>query len=341
MTKSPAFQFYPGDFLSDGHQMVMELDEVGAYIRLMCVCWKEGSIPKDLGTLARLVRANGAEEMKRIWPALEPCFEEHPDDPDAWVHPRIEKERAKQQARRKKQSAGGRKGAKKRWKKELSTPEKTASDKDDNGVAITKPMGTPMASDDSSSSTSSSTAVKGGNLPTRAVHEAGLRAGAREASSASGQEQTRDPKQQPDEHDEAYWTIPKLTKLASEVLGQGRWEGGELGADWRSSLDIILTQVGGGVSPLHIRDAIRGARLLVDAGEVSWIKPGAKMTMKALMNTRAVIEGRDGGELRNFMAAAAHAWQTRDVETGRVPKTSKGPTRISVEIEPENGANAA
>ena len=60
MKKSPAFQFYPKDFMSDEKQAVMELAEVGAYIRLICVCWEEGSIPRDMKRLAKLCGAPSA-----------------------------------------------------------------------------------------------------------------------------------------------------------------------------------------------------------------------------------------------------------------------------------------
>jgi hypothetical protein len=36
--KSPAFQFYPKDFLTDENVRVMSLQERGAYITLLCLC---------------------------------------------------------------------------------------------------------------------------------------------------------------------------------------------------------------------------------------------------------------------------------------------------------------
>jgi hypothetical protein len=43
--KAPAFQFYAADWLADEAASVMSLEEEGAYIRDLCYCWREGSIP--------------------------------------------------------------------------------------------------------------------------------------------------------------------------------------------------------------------------------------------------------------------------------------------------------
>lgn len=110
MSKSPAFQFYPADFMADGNQILMELDEVGAYIRLICVCWTEGHIPYDMRKLAKLARCTVAK-MEKIWPALEECFEDDPAFRGYLVHPRLEKERNKQASFREKAKQAGKKSA--------------------------------------------------------------------------------------------------------------------------------------------------------------------------------------------------------------------------------------
>lgn len=127
MNRSPAFQFYAGDFLSDGRQIVMELAEVGAYIRLICACWKEGHIPDDVRKLAKLAGCT-VEEMRAVWPAVGPCFEPDPAFKGFLVHPRLEKERKKQVAFKEAKSKAGKEGAARRW-----------ADKVD-GRAITLPM---------------------------------------------------------------------------------------------------------------------------------------------------------------------------------------------------------
>ena len=122
MGRPPAFPLYAGDFLSDANQMAMTLAEAGAYIRLMCVCWKEGSIPDNPKTLWKLAQAQSLRAFERVWPNVRVCFEERDDG--CLVHPRIEQERRKKDAYRQKMSESGKKGAAKRYDKtELSRDE--------------------------------------------------------------------------------------------------------------------------------------------------------------------------------------------------------------------------
>lgn len=43
--KPPSFQFYPQDFLADLNVTLMNMEERGAYITLLCHNWIEGAIP--------------------------------------------------------------------------------------------------------------------------------------------------------------------------------------------------------------------------------------------------------------------------------------------------------
>ena len=83
MKNPPAFQFYPSDFLSDQNVEVMTNQELGCYIRLLCSCWIQGSLPSEVPLLARICRETDAR-MGKIWPALAPCFRETGDE---LVHP--------------------------------------------------------------------------------------------------------------------------------------------------------------------------------------------------------------------------------------------------------------
>jgi uncharacterized protein YdaU (DUF1376 family) len=111
MEHAPAFQFYPKDFLTDGHVAGMSLAERGAYITLLCLCWQDGSLPADLGRLARMVGEPDAG-FRRLWPALEPCFRKQDG---RFVQPRLDQERQKQAARREAARKSGTKGAAVRW----------------------------------------------------------------------------------------------------------------------------------------------------------------------------------------------------------------------------------
>jgi uncharacterized protein YdaU (DUF1376 family) len=104
--KSPAFQFYPKDFLSDANVMAMSLTELGAYWKLTCICWNEGSLPADTKSLARLL-GTSAGHASKLWPAIAPCFKERDG---RLMHPRLEGERRKQAEYRAKQADNGRKG---------------------------------------------------------------------------------------------------------------------------------------------------------------------------------------------------------------------------------------
>ena len=157
MNKAPAFQFYPSDFLSDENVALMTNQEVGCYIKLLCYCWKEGSVPSDIKKLARLC-GEPEELMAELWLSLKPCFKIINDgggekgDGSAMlshsraINMRLDKERKKQEAHRKERSRSGQKGAKTRWGK----------GKKKDSLAITQPLAEPIAENGSSSSSSSS-----------------------------------------------------------------------------------------------------------------------------------------------------------------------------------------
>jgi uncharacterized protein YdaU (DUF1376 family) len=106
-TKSPAFQFYPKDFLADEEQTLLSLAEAGAYIRLLSRCWLKGSLPAETGELAKLCSATPAQ-MQSMWPAISKCFTQRSDG--RWLHPRLEIERKRQAEFRRKQSENGKRG---------------------------------------------------------------------------------------------------------------------------------------------------------------------------------------------------------------------------------------
>jgi uncharacterized phage protein (TIGR02220 family) len=139
--KSPAFQFYPADFLADENVIMMSNQEVGCYIKLLCFCWREGSIPNDLNKIARLC-GEDSSAMAQLWQAVKPCFKE---TGDRLINPRLDKERVKQGEFRKNRQKAGKMGAAKRW-----------SDKALDGTA----KDLPMAKNASLSSSLSSTSVK-------------------------------------------------------------------------------------------------------------------------------------------------------------------------------------
>ena len=110
--KRPAFQFYPADFLTDEHVITMTNAALGAYMRLLCVCWLEGSIPIDPDRLSRLCHAS-VIDFGELWPMIAPCFYDAGDD--RLRHSRLDRERRKQDDHRKAKRKGGLVGAGVRW----------------------------------------------------------------------------------------------------------------------------------------------------------------------------------------------------------------------------------
>lgn len=118
-TKPPAFQFYVRDYMTDETVMMMDLAQEGAYIRLLCHQWLEGSIPNDIAALARLCRVSSTK-MKKIWQKVSPCFTDSGNG--RLVNSKLDEQRQDIEGWRKKQSDAGRSGAQKRWSGDIGPP---------------------------------------------------------------------------------------------------------------------------------------------------------------------------------------------------------------------------
>jgi len=154
--KSPAFQFYPKDFLSDASVILMSLEARGAYINLLCVDWIENGFPAhEIGRLicfnwlSRDGSLRDAADLKDIIAQLLPCFTAHPTKPGYLTNPRLQKERESQAEHRAERQKAGEKGAKSRWNKDLAN---MAEPCNQNGSAIVQPMAKHGSSSSSSSS---------------------------------------------------------------------------------------------------------------------------------------------------------------------------------------------
>jgi uncharacterized protein YdaU (DUF1376 family) len=110
MNKSPAFQFYPDDFVG-GSVGMMTPEEVGVYVLLLCLDWNQNGFIADPDRLARWCRIT-PKRFAAVWPVVGACFKERDG---RFYSPRLEKERGKQAAWRQKSSEGGKLGADKRW----------------------------------------------------------------------------------------------------------------------------------------------------------------------------------------------------------------------------------
>lgn len=135
--KSPFFPFYPADFLADENVILMSNREVGCYVKLMCYCWREGSIPNDTSKLAKLC-GEDSSAMAELWQNIWHCFAVVEN---RLIHPRLSEEREKQKRHSKERSKSGRKGASARWQRENT-----------DGSAIGSATQQPMAKNGFSSS---------------------------------------------------------------------------------------------------------------------------------------------------------------------------------------------
>jgi uncharacterized protein YdaU (DUF1376 family) len=95
MNKSPAFQFYPNDFLQGSK--LMTLQERGAYITLLCEQWDVGGLTGEAIELARLLGCH-RRDAERLWGRVVKKFVKGEDH--LWRNARLERERQKQEARR-------------------------------------------------------------------------------------------------------------------------------------------------------------------------------------------------------------------------------------------------
>lgn len=126
----PAYQWYPKDALSSARIQRMSLEEEGAYRRLLDYQWLNGSIPEDLGQMARLCKGITKTRMQRIWDVIKDCFI---PCPGGFMNIRLEKVRDDQRRHREERSASGKRGAEAKWSKERK-------DGSANGSAIKEPI---------------------------------------------------------------------------------------------------------------------------------------------------------------------------------------------------------
>ncbi len=130
---SPAFQFYPKDWLSDGLVREMSAAQKGIYIDLLAIYWLEDGLPADPERLARLVGVP-IGLFRRLWPGIERCFQ---TENSRLVQRRLDDEKRKQLEYRLGQSEKGRKSAKSRgFKLKVEPRLKSGSTKSEVSVSV-------------------------------------------------------------------------------------------------------------------------------------------------------------------------------------------------------------
>lgn len=121
--KSPAYQWYPKDILSDGKVQKMTSAQEGAYRRLLDFCWLEGFLPNDENELLALCKPDIKVKDVRV---VMNCFKQDANDPTKLNSERQIKERIKQANWSAKSSEGGKASAAKRYGTQDSTEDKGA-----------------------------------------------------------------------------------------------------------------------------------------------------------------------------------------------------------------------
>lgn len=113
MGKSPAFQFYPKDWLTDLKVILMDYQERGVYLTLLCHDWLEDGITLDL------IHHIAGPDISTL--RIEGCFNQHPTKLGFLTNHRLTIEREKQSDWSQKSSYGGMKSGEIRKRIALST----------------------------------------------------------------------------------------------------------------------------------------------------------------------------------------------------------------------------
>ncbi|OQA61448.1 MAG: hypothetical protein BWY41_00128 [Candidatus Atribacteria bacterium ADurb.Bin276] len=166
---SPAFQFYPADYLADEKVQLMNLQQEGVYIRALSYCWREGSIPSDPQILATLIGKGCTEEDARV---VQECFVLDKKDHSRMKHLRLDSERKKQKKWKEKSSEGGKRSGEVRRKRDLENKkqeeslEKTNSSETKGGSTKGEPTSGPPVEPKANSSSlfSSSSSISSSEL---------------------------------------------------------------------------------------------------------------------------------------------------------------------------------
>ena len=100
---TPAFQFYPSDFICG--TMLLSLEATGAYIRILSVLWMESNLLSFCFSKLQTITQTTPEQFARLWPEIESKFVIE----DGYIsHPRFTHMMEISEKRRQSGSLGGR-----------------------------------------------------------------------------------------------------------------------------------------------------------------------------------------------------------------------------------------
>lgn len=132
---SPAFQFYPKDFLSSSKVGRMSMTERGVYITLLSHCWLDNGLPDDVSQIAKLAGMK-QPQFVRMWAGpLHECFYAK----SGRLHnDRLDRERKKQVEFRRRQTDA----INKRWEKAKNkdASNTVVSERKARGITLQSPI---------------------------------------------------------------------------------------------------------------------------------------------------------------------------------------------------------
>lgn len=253
-------QWYPSDVEADEAVKLMNNREFGCYVKLLGHNWIEGSIPKDLETLAVIVRED-PRDFDGIWAKIKAKFRvKNSRIPDRLTNNRVEMERMKQRAYSKKQRENAKQSHKKHKSAvdgKISQAKATAPKWHDSGSAL-----------QSSSSTSSSTSV--------------LKQTTDENPPSPGVS----PKLTP---------LQRLVRFYKHLLGVGKdnaeWDRANF-AKYGPQAKEFLGYFNEGAQEHDVKDALRALRQIYRKITSSKTKDGQQLSLSIIGATRHIAEWR-------------------------------------------------
>jgi len=108
--KSPAFQFYPADYLTDYRTVGFSVWQHGAYIVLLSYDWLNDGIPNNIGSVKGMLRVPLTDDLGSDLGAVLSLFSEHPEKPNMVTNPRLREEREKQKSFKEQAREAGKRG---------------------------------------------------------------------------------------------------------------------------------------------------------------------------------------------------------------------------------------
>jgi hypothetical protein len=142
------FPCYANRWLLSQGVRLMTFEQRGIYWELLCMEWRDGSIPADLEDLAALLHVP-LDQLENAWRRIGKMFAPAPGNPDRLQNEWLEDIRAEQIAKRERKAAAGTKGAASRWSQPSAPLEVVDGGKtEDEPKAKPKPEPKPKATND-------------------------------------------------------------------------------------------------------------------------------------------------------------------------------------------------